>query len=270
VFAFFYQTNRGEEILRLESPLSFLKRKEDKRRLYRRLIQETTELAESQGVERIEAELYKEIHGRICFPSNLSISSGYNHPEAVKCFLDCRYEERYNLICYQINKDPRLINVDPNGFLVRRIDGRDDEQLYRDLTSQAEDPTGLGSSLYHGIKLFSDRRFVRVIERNGETFGFSHWFPDFYPLIKQYCGIPVANRHLETNWGKIFRLKLRTPSEEGYRVLLYETMKTMRDYGISHFQVGNVNPENQELVKAIESLGGRKMHVVSHIERSIG
>lgn len=267
IFAFFYRTNKGEEILRLESPLCFLKGKEDKKKIYERLIQETNELAESQDADRVEVELYRESHGRICFPSNLSVSSGYNHPEAVEYFIDCGFKKGYDLFCYEINTDPASINVDTNGFLVRGIEEQDDEQLYRDLTTRPEDPKSLGSSLYHGIKLFSDRRYVRLIEKSGKILGFSHWFPDFYPLIKRYCGIPIADQHLETVWGKIFRVMLLTPSEEVYRVLLSETIKIMRKYGISQFQVGNIDPENRELVMAIESLEGRRIHVISHMER---
>jgi hypothetical protein len=267
VFALFYRTNQGEEILRLESPLCFINRREDKRKVYERLIQETNELAESQGVGRIEAELYKESRGKICFPSNLSISSGYNHPGAVRPFLDCGFKEKYELVCYEIKTDPTSINVDTHGFSVRRIEEQDDEQLYRDLTSQPEDPTSLGSSLHHGIELFSDRRYVRLIEKNGKILGFTHWFPDFYPLIKRYCGIPITSQHLETAWGKIFRVLLLTPNKETYRVLLSETIKVMQEYGISQFQVGNINPENHELVRAIESIGGKKIHVLSHMER---
>lgn len=280
VYAFLYYNNKEKRVLRLERPCSFVESEKLKREVYSCLLNHCTKIAKLMHVDLLELELYRRIGGEICFPSTLSYTNSYNAPEMVEFFKRHGFQKRITEFVFILPTDIRSEKIDSttNSYAFKRYGYSPLERMkYWSLWFRS--PYCLERifprhdavwKLNYGLKAADDPRFIIFAWKNDNIIGFVHWFPNFYRINNSW-------RTKKSEWvfeqgirsGKIFKIIIDPAfdSKDVRTALCLAAIKTMRDCGITKIQIGNIYDNDKLMLKLIEELGGKRLHILDFLEK---
>ncbi len=289
IYAFFYWNKLGEKVLRLERPSSFTRN--ERPEVYENLIANCDELARELDINLVEAELYREIGGDICFPSTLSFVDSYNEPEAVKFFTEAGFKKKMREFTFALNlsEEQKTVKEENCDFTIKRYKHSSVERAYywylwsENAYSMEDYPSPTDPSypsqpdweLDFGISAANNPRFILFAWKGDEVAGYIHWLPNLYRIDqrkwKAKTGDWTIRQSRITLSGKIFKMVLdpASDSKDARLALCLKAMNTMRRCGLTQAQIGNVHADDNIMLNVVEALGGRRLHTIDLLEKKL-
>lgn len=285
VYAFLYWNKEGKQVLRLERPSSFVEKEDMRERVYNRLLDECTRLAEILRADLLELELYRRIGGEICFPSTLSYFNSYNSPEIIEFFVKAGFRRRNTEFVFALPSHPlpeKNSQNETHGYAIKRY-GNSTMERKRYWSLWSKSPYCVEKSfpqqetdweLDYGMRIARDPRFVLFAWKNKEIVGFTHWFPNFYRIdvkmwsAKSSTWIIGQSKGIES--GKIFKVMVNPDfdSKDVRIALCVQAMKTMQEeFGLTKIHIGNIHANDRTMLGVIEELRGKKLHTIDLLEK---
>ncbi len=281
---------RKERVLRITRPLTLQCDIEFKNEVVNVLMQEIFEIGRRAGVNAIEIELYKEINAKIFFPSASCAVNTYNTPDWIQLFQGYGFARSKVIYCFELNLD-EFSEDDCQQIHVRRHISTDenDKKLYYKLWALNDNViydfrnNGFWYSNVFGwpriwysevAHILNKDDYILFAEKNGETVGFIHWWPNLYPLLIDGGRKAIFGRERSIDKsleiieeGKIFKIIIANKAKDYKtligKALINEALKLMKyKYRFKKCQIGNIPIANEEIPSFIRQNRGKMVHEI--------
>ncbi|HPJ93949.1 MAG TPA: hypothetical protein PLU81_06075 [Deltaproteobacteria bacterium] len=293
-------TSRWRKIKLLRVTRLMLLPKEERKaeKLISHLIKEIVDLGWRAGVHAIEAEVYAQINSRIFFPSTSCAVNTYNTLDWKQILEHNGFTLHRTTNCFEMNVDDLVMEHLVEGIRVREYRSEDEEDMRRYYKVWASSDDCLYDFGHYGFwyqnvfgwprvwyseypHLLNKDEYILFAERNGETVGFIHWWPNIYPLlIKEgrkalYLSREEVVKKLEQiDEAKIFKIAVSRKAKKDRDViekaLICNAAELMKEkFGIRKCQIGNIPRERTYLKSYIDSQGGQLVHDVCLMRKAI-
>ena len=284
VYAFLYINKKRRRVLRLERLCSFSEKSvSQNNEIISLLLTECIQLAKFFGSNLLEFEVYRKIGGEIYFPSTLSFVDSYNSPKIISPLKEADFKVRTTEFVFTLppnietfnHRETKEYQIRSYGYL------RDERKNYWILWSKSpycmEDliPHEPDWKLDYNLRGAHDPRFVLFAWKNKKVVGFAHWLPNFYKLSEKAretrSSVWILNDSRRVEGGKIFKVTVdpNLDSKDLRVSLLLNALRTMRNCGLTSYQVGNFFADDILMLDAVKELGGEKLHVIDILEKRI-